>query len=62
MSDRGHVTVLRRAGRGGAPLRDAIVRNAERHAEDLRVVVEDVRASDAAGLRAMGRRDEPPRH
>jgi DNA invertase Pin-like site-specific DNA recombinase len=29
--------VLRRAGKGGAPLRAAIARNADRHAQDLRL-------------------------
>ena len=42
-----------RAGRGGAPLREAIARNADRHAEDLRAVVEDIRAGGAASLRAI---------
>ena len=31
---------LRRAGKGGAPLREAIARNADRHAQDLAPVVE----------------------
>ena len=35
---------LRRAGKGGAPLRAAIARNADRHAQDLAPVVEDIRA------------------
>ena len=35
---------LRRAGKGGAPLRAAIARNAGRHAHDLAPVVEDIRA------------------
>ena len=34
---------LRRAGKGGAPLREAIARNADRHARDLAPVVEDIR-------------------
>ena len=38
---------LRRAGRGGAPLRAAIARNADRHAQDLAPVVEDIRARGA---------------
>ena len=45
------VEALRRAGKGGAPLRAAIARNAERHARDLAPVVEDIRAR---------RRDQPP--
>jgi hypothetical protein len=44
---------LGRAGRGGAPLREAVARNADRHAEDLRAVVEDVRAGGATSLRAI---------
>ena len=44
---------LRRAGRGGEPLRQAIARNADRHAEDLRAVVEDIRAGGAISLRAI---------
>jgi hypothetical protein len=44
---------LRRAGKGGAPLRAAIARNADRHAQDLAPVVEDVRASRHTSLRAM---------
>ena len=39
---------LRRAGRGGAPLREAISRNADRHAQDLAPVVEDIRTSGGA--------------
>jgi DNA invertase Pin-like site-specific DNA recombinase len=44
---------LRRAGKGGQPLREAIARNADRHAEDLRAVVEDIRAGGATSLRAI---------
>jgi DNA invertase Pin-like site-specific DNA recombinase len=44
---------LRRAGRGGAPLREAIARNANQFAEDLRAVVEDIRAFGATSLRAI---------
>ena len=44
---------LRRAGRGGAPLREAIARNADRHAEDLRAVVEDIRQEGHGSLRAI---------
>ena len=40
----------RRAGKGGAPLRAAIARNADRHARDLAPVVEDIRGR---------RRDQP---
>jgi DNA invertase Pin-like site-specific DNA recombinase len=42
---------LRRAGKGGAPLRAAVARNAGRHARDLAPVVEDIRASGATTLR-----------
>ena len=44
---------LRRAGKGGAPLREAIARNADRHAQDLAPVVEDIRGSGATSLRAI---------
>ena len=44
---------LRRAGKGGAPLREAIARNADQFAEDLRAVVQDIRAGGATGLRAI---------
>ena len=44
---------LRRAGKGGAPLRAAIARNAGRHAADLAPVVEDIRAGGASSLRAI---------
>ncbi|MEO8243411.1 MAG: hypothetical protein ABI832_13975 [bacterium] len=33
---------LRRAGKGGVALRAAVAANADRHAEDLRVAVEDI--------------------
>ena len=42
---------LRRAGKGGAPLRAAIARNADRHVQDLAPVVADIR---------FRRSDEPP--
>ena len=41
---------LRRAGKGGAPLRAAIVRNADRHAQDLAPVVADIRSGGATSL------------
>ena len=44
---------LRRAGKSGARLREAIARNADRHAEDLRAVVEDIRAGGATSLRGI---------
>jgi DNA invertase Pin-like site-specific DNA recombinase len=49
----GAAVVLRRAGRGGQPLREAIARNADRHAEDLRAVVKDIRAGGATSLQAI---------
>ena len=42
---------LRRAARGGGPLREANSRNADRHAEDLRAVIENV---TSAGQRSLG--------
>ena len=53
---------LRRAGKGGAPLRAAIARNADRHARDLAPVVDGHprrRRDQPAGDR---RRAERPRH
>ena len=47
------IEAIRRAGKGGAPLRAAIARNAERHARDLAPVVEDIRAGGAISLRAI---------
>jgi len=44
---------LKRAGKGGAPLRAAIARNADRHARDLAPVVEDIRSGGATSLRAI---------
>src|SRR4051794_9483903 len=44
---------LRRSGKGGAALRATIARNADRHAQDLAPVVEDIRAGGAASLRAI---------
>ena len=44
---------LRRAGKGGAPLRAAIARNADRHAQDLAPVVADIRSGGATSLRAI---------
>ena len=44
---------LKRAGKGGGPLRAAIARNADRHARDLAPVVEDIRAGGATSLRAI---------
>ena len=42
-----------RAGKGGAPLRVAIARNADRHAQDLAPVVADIRGWGRASLRAI---------
>jgi DNA invertase Pin-like site-specific DNA recombinase len=44
---------LRRAGKGGAPLRAAIARNAHRHARDLAPVIDDIRGSGQTSLRAI---------
>ena len=44
---------LRRAGKGAVALREAVVRNADRHAADLAPVLDDIRASGASSLRAM---------
>ena len=44
---------LRRSGKGGAPLRAAIARNADRHARDLAVVVEDIRSIRITSLGAI---------
>jgi hypothetical protein len=44
---------LRRAGKGGAALRAAVAKKAERHARDLVPVVEDIRAHGATSLRAI---------
>jgi hypothetical protein len=46
---------LRRAGKGGAPLRAAIVCNADRHARDLAPVVADIQGGGATTLRAIAR-------
>ena len=53
---------LRRAGKGGAPLRAAIARNADRHAQDLAPVVDDIRSGGATSLRAIAERAERPGH
>ena len=44
---------LRRAGKGGAPLRAAIACNADRHAQDLAPVVDDIRCGGATSLRTI---------
>ena len=44
---------LRRAGKGGAPLRAEIARNADRHAKDLAPVVADICSGGATSLRAI---------
>jgi len=43
----------RRAGNGGAPLREAIARNPDRHAWDLGPVVANIRSGGAVSLRAI---------
>ena len=53
LGDPNGAAALRRAAKGGVPLRAAIARNAERHARDLAPVVEDIWASGATSLRAM---------
>ena len=47
------IEALGRAGKGTAPLRAAIARNADRHAQDLAPVIEDIRAGGATSLRAI---------
>ena len=44
---------LRPAGKGGAALRAAIARNADRHARDLASVVDDIPSGGATSLRAI---------
>jgi DNA invertase Pin-like site-specific DNA recombinase len=44
---------LRRAGKGGVALREAIAGNADRHARDLAPLVEEIRAGGAISLRAI---------
>jgi hypothetical protein len=55
-------TALRRAGKGGAPLRAAIARNADRHARDLSPVVADIRSGGAMSLRAIAAELNARRH
>jgi DNA invertase Pin-like site-specific DNA recombinase len=43
----------RRAGKGGAPLGEAIARNADRHAQDLPPMIQDIRVGGATSLRAI---------
>ncbi|TMV83556.1 hypothetical protein FGG78_22665 [Thioclava sp. BHET1] len=44
---------LRRTGKGGAPLREAVSRNADRHAEGLAPVLADIREEGHTSLRAI---------
>ena len=44
---------LRRARKGGAPLRAAVAKNADRHTRDLAPVVADIRSGGATSLRAI---------
>jgi DNA invertase Pin-like site-specific DNA recombinase len=44
---------LRRAGKGGAPLRAAVARNSEAHARDLAPVLEELRSQGVISLRAV---------
>ncbi len=46
---------LRRAGKGGAALRETVAANADQHATDLAPVVADIRAEGHLTLRAIGR-------
>jgi DNA invertase Pin-like site-specific DNA recombinase len=52
LGNRNVAEALRRAGKGGAPLRAALARNADRHARDL-ALVEDIREVGATSLRAI---------
>ena len=47
------IEAIQRAGKGGAPLRAAIAKNAARHARDLAPVVDDIRVGGATSLRAI---------
>lgn len=44
---------LRRAGKGGVALRSVVSANADRHAEDLRAVIDDIRAQGMVSLRSI---------
>lgn len=44
---------LPRAGKGGRSLREAIARNADRHADYLAPIIENLRASGITSLRAI---------
>jgi hypothetical protein len=44
---------LRRAGKGGESLRAAVALNADRHAESLAPVLDDIRAQGHSSLRAI---------
>ena len=44
---------LRRAGKGGEALREAVSRNADAFAQDLAPVIEDIRAAGHTSLRAV---------
>jgi DNA invertase Pin-like site-specific DNA recombinase len=44
---------LRRAGKGGAPLRAAVARNTEAHARDLAPVLEELRSQGVTSLRGI---------
>ncbi len=48
------IEAIRRAGKGGAPLREAIAKNAERHARDLAPVVEELRRDRPEARRTAG--------
>ena len=53
---------LKAGWKGGAPLRAAIARNADRHAQDLAPVVADIRSCGVTSLRGNRRRAQRPRH
>ena len=44
---------LRRAGKGGAALRETVALNADRHAQDLAQIIADIRAAGCTSLRAI---------
>jgi hypothetical protein len=53
LSNPNGAAALRRAGKGGAPLRAAVARNADRHATDLAEVVASARQEGHQSLRAI---------
>ena len=53
LGDPNGAAALEWAGRGGAPRREAVAHNADRHSEDLRTVLEDGQAAGHTSLRAI---------